>query len=74
MQNACIKANLIAPHHKIIDGYCRLIPPSLLASLQSKENKPKAIEADKLMADARTLCSFVPQVGREAMCQAPGAA
>ena len=60
VQNAAIKANMVAPGHKIVDGFCRLILPSQVSSLASKENKPKCQEAEKIMASARDLCNKLP--------------
>ena len=54
VQNACLMANLASP--KVSDGICKLIVPSNLSVLMSKDNRAKVVEADRLMADARKLC------------------
>ena len=64
MQNAAINANMLAPPHKIADGYCRLLTPSQVASLTSKENKAKCREAENVMASARDLCKNIPSLSK----------
>ena len=51
--NAAIKANLTSP--KVVDGVCKLVLPSHLSALTSKNNRSKIEEAECLMKDARKL-------------------
>ena len=55
VQNACIKANLASPANKMTDGFCKLIQPSNLAILTSKDKRPLVEEAETVMTDARRL-------------------
>ena len=59
IQNAAVKANMCAPPHKIVDGFCRLITASMLS--QAKDNKEKTEQAEKIMADARQLAKMLPE-------------
>ena len=55
VMNACIEANLSSP--KVVDGLCRLLQPPQLQALASKENRAMVKAAEKLMCDARELCT-----------------
>ena len=61
--NACIKANLTSPANKVTDGFCKLVLPTHLSSLTSKEQRPLLVEAEQIMTDARKLVKalMVPQ-------------
>jgi hypothetical protein len=54
--NACIKANLASPVHKIVNGVCKLIVPSNIALLTKKGNRQLVAEAEALLRDARAFC------------------
>ena len=64
IQNAAIKANMLAPPHKIVDGFCRLLTPAQIASLSSKDNRAKCIEAENVMSSARDLCKNSPSLSK----------
>ena len=53
--SACIEGNLASS--KVSDGICKLITPGRLDLLTRKTNRSKVLEAEKLMEDARSLCS-----------------
>jgi hypothetical protein len=54
VQNACLMTNLVSP--KVSDGICKLLQPSAVSALTSKDNLVKVQEAEQLMQDARKLC------------------
>ena len=58
LQNACIKANMVAPKEKIVDGFCKLITPSNVSSLTSKAIKDSAFQAEHIMHSARNLAKM----------------
>ena len=68
---AAIKANLISPSCKIVDGICRLLPMSALSLLTKQENRPQVLRAEQLMVDCRELCR-VSDVSDEAMTKVVG--
>ena len=53
--NAILKTNLIGP--KVVDGICKLLNPSLVRKLVGKEARQGVITAEKLMGQARELCT-----------------
>jgi len=55
VMNACIEANLASP--KVVDGVCRLLQPPQLQAIASKDNRATVKAAEKLMCDARELCT-----------------
>ena len=57
--NACIKANLVSPPSKLIDGVCKLLMPANLQSLTLKTNRVLVTEAEKLMSDSRKLADVL---------------
>ena len=54
---AAWKANLNAKGAKVQDGYCRLVLPSHLASLTTNPNRKNVQHAEKVMTDARAVCT-----------------
>ncbi len=54
LQHAAVCANLIAP--KVTDGICKLLSPTNLSALTSKENRKLATEAESVMLESRELC------------------
>jgi hypothetical protein len=54
--HACVKANLSSPPAKIVDGICKLVPLSGIASLNTKNNRPLVIDAESMMVHARSFC------------------
>ena len=57
MQTAIVKTNLSAPINKVIDGVCKLITVSHIASMQSKDMRSTVEEAEQIMDDSRKLCT-----------------
>ena len=51
--HAAVCANLASPKSKVVDGHCRLIPPSALSVLSSKPKVPMVKEAEAFLARIR---------------------
>jgi hypothetical protein len=62
VSGALIKANLMSPSHKIIDGLYKLLKPSDVLTFSSKNMLVQTETIDKVMEDARGLCKQV-QIG-----------
>ena len=60
LQLALLKANILSPDNKVIDGVCRLITPANINVLASKAGKELAVSCEKVLADARGLVSAMP--------------
>ena len=53
---AAMKANLLSKDSKLVDGFCRLVTPSMLAQVVSQGNRATVITMEKLMTAGRVIC------------------
>ena len=57
IKHACIECQLSSPPHKIVDGVCKLIMPTVLGELARKDKRADVRTAEAAMSEARSLCS-----------------
>jgi len=60
LQTAIVKAQLASPSHRVIDGQCRLLSASNVASVISKDKKAAAADIEALLTEARNLVKTMP--------------
>ena len=53
--NAIIKANLAAPPHRVIDGFCKLVEARHIGQLTSNDIRKVVEAAEALMTDTRAV-------------------
>ena len=57
VKNGIIKAQLVSPPQKILDGVCKLMVPTTLNEFVKKDRKPLLVRVESVLDDARRLCN-----------------